>query len=594
MPLKILIYGGNMGEHYFEGMNEGEILLYNECKKLESDVFKIIPNAMFERLGEGTNQIDLMAITKKGIFVFEMKDYKGWIFGDENHTYWTQSLNGGRGGSNKYKFRNPVKQNENHIKTVKGLLRKEGFDGLTIHNVVVFGDRAVLKSIDSSGDVVNLSDVRNVFDKYRDVMITKEEISNIYNYFIGINIKDSEIREKHLEFIRGIKKGNVKLDEGFNRNESVSRARENEINRTVTVQEKKGLFEKNKMLILGLLAMIAVLFTDKGYLLAGSIMLIIAGIKLKDSKAIKGAILLGVAYLMIGPIFGHTETLKSPEEPISSAVVVNESVDKIETNTAADTVKTDIAVIPEGTSGNIGKPEAEVIQEVNATESVPVVIDNPAEVVENIVETESDDTIALAQNEESILLGSDENTVKEFLGEPDNVENIGTSVVWKYSLGYVRFDQEMKVNGWKNYNGQLNAALRIPEENADSIDLGSTTEEVLKVLGSPDKIDSNNKYRWNYSLGYVNFDHDWGVNGWKNYNGQLNAALRTPEENAEAIDLGSTTEEVLKVLGSPDQIDPNNSYKWYYSLGYVSFDHDWKVNGWKNYNDVLTGKVVGE
>jgi len=41
---------------------------------------------------DGTTQIDQIAISKYGIFVIEIKTYKGWIFGKERDSEWTQSL----------------------------------------------------------------------------------------------------------------------------------------------------------------------------------------------------------------------------------------------------------------------------------------------------------------------------------------------------------------------------------------------------------------------------------------------------------------------------------------------------------------------
>ena len=58
------------------------------------------------------SQIDLVLATKQGIIVFEVKDYKGWIFGSGNHNNWTQVL---AYGKRKFRFYNPVKQNKNHI-----------------------------------------------------------------------------------------------------------------------------------------------------------------------------------------------------------------------------------------------------------------------------------------------------------------------------------------------------------------------------------------------------------------------------------------------------------------------------------------------
>ena len=55
------------------------------------------PKAIFHDLyiqkpnGEYT-QVDVVVATAAGIIVFEVKDYSGWIFGNEHQKYWTQLL----------------------------------------------------------------------------------------------------------------------------------------------------------------------------------------------------------------------------------------------------------------------------------------------------------------------------------------------------------------------------------------------------------------------------------------------------------------------------------------------------------------------
>lgn len=88
------------------------------------------------------------------------------------------------------------------------------------------------------------------------------------------------------------------------------------------------------------------------------------------------------------------------------------------------------------------------------------------------------------------------------------------------------------------------------------------------------------------------FNSDALVNGWYNYNGVLNSGMRVREENAEVIQKGSSKETVIKALGSPSRIDSSNLRKWSYGLAYVSFDSQGLVTDWKNYNDILTGKVL--
>ena len=38
-----------------------------------------------------TSEIDVIMLHETGIYVFESKNYSGWIFGDEKGQYWTQT-----------------------------------------------------------------------------------------------------------------------------------------------------------------------------------------------------------------------------------------------------------------------------------------------------------------------------------------------------------------------------------------------------------------------------------------------------------------------------------------------------------------------
>ena len=71
----------------------------------------------------GTTQIDHIVVAPYGIFVIETKNYKGWIFGHENSEEWKQSLLGKKRfwgwSSEQHKFRNPIRQNQAHTRTIK-------------------------------------------------------------------------------------------------------------------------------------------------------------------------------------------------------------------------------------------------------------------------------------------------------------------------------------------------------------------------------------------------------------------------------------------------------------------------------------------
>lgn len=85
-------------------------------------------------------QIDVAVATKSGIIVFEVKDYSGWIFGNEYQKYWTQIL---AYGKEKHRFYNPIMQNASHVNVLR-----ESFThnpGIPIFSAIVFYGDCELK-----------------------------------------------------------------------------------------------------------------------------------------------------------------------------------------------------------------------------------------------------------------------------------------------------------------------------------------------------------------------------------------------------------------------------------------------------------------
>ncbi|MCR5097842.1 MAG: NERD domain-containing protein [Lachnospiraceae bacterium] len=53
---------------------------------------KVLRNVYLPKDNGETSEVDVIFITQKGIFVFESKNYSGWIFGDEKSQKWTAML----------------------------------------------------------------------------------------------------------------------------------------------------------------------------------------------------------------------------------------------------------------------------------------------------------------------------------------------------------------------------------------------------------------------------------------------------------------------------------------------------------------------
>lgn len=87
-------------------------------------------------------QVDLAIATTEGIIVIEVKDYKGWIYGDGKSRNWTQVL---AFGKVKHKFYNPILQNKNHIKQLKRVLKQ--FERIPFFSIIVFYGDCEFKDI---------------------------------------------------------------------------------------------------------------------------------------------------------------------------------------------------------------------------------------------------------------------------------------------------------------------------------------------------------------------------------------------------------------------------------------------------------------
>ena len=96
-------------------------------------------NSITIQMQDGTTQIDHILVSRFGVFVIETKHYKGWIFANPTHPTWTQVIY-----KNKFKFQNPVYQNQRHIRAVQSVLDFLPASGIS--SAVVFTGDAEFKT----------------------------------------------------------------------------------------------------------------------------------------------------------------------------------------------------------------------------------------------------------------------------------------------------------------------------------------------------------------------------------------------------------------------------------------------------------------
>ena len=112
------------GEGYY-----GEYLVFARLFENVAGACKILMNLQFPAEYGKTTEVDLVLIHETGVYVFEIKHYKGTIYGRRHDEKWTQYF---RTVKNSH-FLNPIKQNEYHLKNMKNI-----FPDVPMFSCVVF------------------------------------------------------------------------------------------------------------------------------------------------------------------------------------------------------------------------------------------------------------------------------------------------------------------------------------------------------------------------------------------------------------------------------------------------------------------------
>lgn len=183
----------------------GEYLIYKKLRNFETDLgAKFLFNVYIPKENGDTTEIDVIMICSKGIFVFESKNYSGWIFGNESQRNWTQVLPKGRGRSNKEKFFNPIMQNRGHIKHLKSLVGED----IPMRSIIAFSERCTLKEITVTStdvSVINRYSVAQVvttlFNQYPNALDT-EKVDSIYNILYPFSQVDELAKQQHIQNIK--------------------------------------------------------------------------------------------------------------------------------------------------------------------------------------------------------------------------------------------------------------------------------------------------------------------------------------------------------------------------------------------------------
>ena len=177
---------------------KGEYLLGLELEKFDPSG-KMLFNAYIPRPDGTTSEIDAILVSKSGVYVFENKNYSGWIYGKIEDKVWTETFH----RNAKYHFLNPIQQNYGHIEALRVFLDMplEAFVP-----VVVFGDNAEFKNIRAADAILTktsqVASCLKSLEATSRVQLTDAAIETAYRLLYPCTQVSDEVKTAHVNRIK--------------------------------------------------------------------------------------------------------------------------------------------------------------------------------------------------------------------------------------------------------------------------------------------------------------------------------------------------------------------------------------------------------
>lgn len=158
-----------------------------------------VPNVVLQHT-KGTAEIDIVQVTRKGIFVVECKYRTDEVSGSAIEYFWDVTRNGKKIAA----MYSPIKQNVNHIRTLESYLKKEEIEAPAVYNVVVIVAKELsIKELDQIDTftvlVQGLSDLKKL-DSLPDELTDKQVLE--FQAIIERKESTEYQRRKHVEYVK--------------------------------------------------------------------------------------------------------------------------------------------------------------------------------------------------------------------------------------------------------------------------------------------------------------------------------------------------------------------------------------------------------
>ncbi|MGN1312595.1 MAG: nuclease-related domain-containing protein [Candidatus Nanosyncoccaceae bacterium] len=185
-------------EEWKDAGKSGEQIVYRVLvDKFHVPEAQILRNVYIPTSDGKTSEIDLLVVSKKGLLVFECKNYGGNIYGDAKRPKWIQYL-----GRKKSYFYNPIMQNRSHAKHLREFLSE--FGDLPIVPMVATITRGNWKVKNLAPDDYMLGvncHLKDILSSLPDSELMAQSFAVILAKMSPLARPGDEVRQKHIEDI---------------------------------------------------------------------------------------------------------------------------------------------------------------------------------------------------------------------------------------------------------------------------------------------------------------------------------------------------------------------------------------------------------
>lgn len=186
-------------EEYTTKGSSGERIIYTTLiDRFHVPERQMLRNVYIPTQNGKTSEIDLIVVSKKGLLIFEVKNYAGNIYGDAKRNKWIQYL-----GKKKNYFLNPFVQNRTHVKHLRKYLEKYGDIPIIPMVTTISRGKWKVKNYGPNDYLLGYnSHLADILLNTPDSELMAQHFNTILAKLTPLSRPDESVRQEHIEQIK--------------------------------------------------------------------------------------------------------------------------------------------------------------------------------------------------------------------------------------------------------------------------------------------------------------------------------------------------------------------------------------------------------